>query len=176
MQAPNAQISLSGSKSTSGNGAIMSYLWRITPYGSSTPLITATNPVVTVPAPPAGQYNVTLDIWDVVGGHGSQTTALSVDDANVLDWWSDTPVFVSSSSTIIPRPTAIIAVNGTSTDTVYVKARSDSPVLLTIDGSSSGDQRGSKLAYSWAVAQTEPSVKQLDLMLPFAEPSKFALR
>lgn len=153
----------------------MSYFWRITPYGSSTPVITASNPVITVTAPPAGQYNVTLDIWDVVGGHDSQTTALSVNESNVLDWWSETPVFATPSS-MMPRPAAVIAVNGTTTDTVMVKARTDSSVMLMMDASQSSDQRGSQLAYAWSIAQTQPNVQQLAMRLPFAEPSKFIYR
>lgn len=176
LQAPNAKINLSAAKSSSANGAILSYLWQITPVGSSTPIITASNPVVTVPAPPAGSYNVTLEVWDVVGGHDSQTTSLSVDAANVLDWWSETPVFVTSSTLVVPPPTAVIAVNGTTTDIVNIKAPAAGPVLVTIDGSKSSDQRGTQLAYSWAIAQTEPSVKQLDVVLPYAEPAKFAYR
>lgn len=175
LQAPSGQINLSASKSVSPNGAIRSYLWRITPYGSSTPLITAANPVITVTAPPAGQYNVTLDIWDVIGGRDFQTTALSVDESNVLDWWSDTPVFATPSS-LMPRPNAVIAVNGTTRDTVYVKAQTGGAVMLVIDGSQSTDQRGSQLAYDWGIAQTEPSGQQLAMKFPYAEPSKFIYR
>jgi hypothetical protein len=176
LQAPNTQLTLNGAKSSSANGAILQYLWRIFPYGSTAVVTTAKGPTVTLQAPAIGQYNVTLDIWDVLGGHASASTALSVDTSNVLDWWSAMPTFATPAAAALPRPTAVLALNGSTGSSFNVKARSGAGAVVQLDGSASSDARGSKLAYAWKITQTQPSVAAVNPMLGFNQPSQFVYR
>ncbi|WIA29786.1 hypothetical protein OEZ86_012260 [Tetradesmus obliquus] len=171
--APNTQLTLNGAKSTSDNGAILQYLWRIFPYNSTAAVTTAKGPTVTLQAPAIGQYNVTLDVWDVLGGHASGTTALSVDAGNVLDWWSATPTFATPAAAALPKPTAVLALNGSTGSAFTVKARSGAGAVVQLDGSASSDAKGSKLAYTWKITQTQPSVAAVNPMLGFNQPAKF---
>lgn len=174
-QAPNSQLTLTGSKSSSPNGALLSYLWRITPYGSTAPGagITASGPTATLTSPAVGQYNVTLQVWDVLGGYASNITALSVDTANVLDWWSATPSFAAPAPASAPRPSAVLALNGSRSNTMTIKARSNTLVYIEFDASASADGRSGKLAYAWKITQTQPTVAPMDLMLPYKQPARF---
>jgi hypothetical protein len=176
LQAPNTQLTLNGAQSASGNGAILQYLWRIFPYGSTAAITTAKGPTVTLQAPAIGQYNVTLDIWDVLGGHASASTALSVDTSNVLDWWSAMPTFAAPAAAALPRPTAVLAMNGSTGSSFNVKARSGAGAAVQLDGSASSDAKGSKLAYAWKITQTQPSVAAVNPMLGFNQPSQFVYR
>jgi hypothetical protein len=176
LQAPNTQLTLNGAKTTSDNGAIQQYLWRIFPVNSTAAVTTAKGPTVTLQAPAIGQYNVTLDIWDVLGGHASGTTALSVDAGNVLDWWSATPTFATPAAAALPKPTAVLALNGSTGSAFTVKARSGAGAVVQLDGSASSDAKGSKLAYAWRITQTQPSVAAVNPMLGFNQPAKFVYR
>ncbi|KAF6256391.1 hypothetical protein COO60DRAFT_1702340 [Scenedesmus sp. NREL 46B-D3] len=171
--APNTQLTLNGAKSTSDNGAILQYLWRIFPFANTTAITTAKGPTVTLQAPAVGQYNVTLDVWDVLGGHANVSTALSVDAANVLDWWSAAPSFATPTATALPKPIAELALNGSTGSSFAVKARSGAGAVVQLDGSASSDVKGSKLAYAWSITQTQPSVAAVDPMLGFNQPAKF---
>jgi hypothetical protein len=176
LQAPNTQLTLNGARSTSDNGAILQYLWRIFPYNSTTAITTAKGPTVTLQAPATGQYNVTLDVWDVLGGHASGSTALSVDAGNVLDWWSATPTFATPAAAALPKPTAVLALNGSIGSAFTVNARSGAGAVVQLDGSASSDAKGSKLAYAWKITQTQPSVAAVNPMLGFNQPATFIYR
>lgn len=184
-QAPHTKLTLNGAKSASTNGAILSYVWTIQPYtGDSSSsssnaltaaadqsIITAVGPTAGLDAPPAGQYNVTLEVWDTEGGYAVGTTALSVDAANVLDWWSGTPGFAAPPAVAAPRPTAVLSVNGSRADTHVARAPTHGAAVAMLDGSGSGDGKGSRLAFFWAVTQTQPVTRQVDFVTSYVQPA-----
>lgn len=186
LQAPNSKLTLQGAKSTSPNGALLAYRWSITPYpagdssdGSSSnaePIITATGASAAVASPPAGNYNVTLEVWDTLGGHSTSVTGLSVDPANVLNWWSSTPGFAAPPPAFAPRPVAVLAVNGSRAEALVAKARTDGPAVVDLDGSASHDGRGSALVYHWSVTQTEPAVREVEVVSAFVQPPRIVQR
>lgn len=112
----------------------------------------------------------------MLGGHASGTTALSVDAGNVLDWWSATPTFATPAAAALPKPTAVLALNGSTGSAFTVKARSGAGAVVQLDGSASSDAKGSKLAYTWKITQTQPSVAAVNPMLGFNQPAKFVYR
>lgn len=181
-QAPNSKLTMHGAKSASPNGAILAYHWSITPYDGSSdgssaePVATATGAVAALAAPPAGNYNVTLEVWDTVGAFAASTAPLSVDPANVLTWWSSTPGFAAPPPAVAPRPIAVLAVNGSRAESLLVKARSDGPAVVDLDGSASHDSKGSQLVYTWSITQTEPAVRDVEVLTGFVQPPRFIQR
>jgi len=189
MQAPLSKLALNGAKSSSPNGAILSYRWSITafnPYdsnssssgssGSGEETLTAVGASAVLNSPQAGNYNVTLEVWDVLGAYAAATTPLSVDAANVLDWWTSTPGFAAPPAMVAPRPVAALAINGSRAETLLVKARSDAPAVVDLDGSESHAGRGSPLVYSWSIMQTEPTVKEVEVLVGFVQPPRLVQR
>lgn len=139
--------------------------------------MSASGPAVTMTAPAVGQYNITLEVWDFAGGYAQTITAMSVDASNVLNWRSATPGFArSSASAVLPRPSAVLSLNGTVSDTMTVKARTNGWTWVSFDASGSSDGRGSQLVYNWKITQMKPSTSVLALMLPFQQPAGLVQR
>jgi hypothetical protein len=115
-------------------------------------------------------------VWDTLGAYSTATTALSVDPSNVLNWWSTTPGFAAPPPAVAPRPTAVLAVNGSRAETLLVKARTDGPAIVDLDGSASHDGKTSALVYQWSVTQTEPSVREVEVMTGFVQPPRLLQR
>lgn len=113
----------------------------------------------------------------MLGGYASSTTGLSVDPANVLNWWTATPGFAAPPPAAAPRPTAALSVNGTrGAETLLVKARSDGPAVVDLDGSGSHDSKGSPLVFTWTVTQTEPVVKEVEVLVGLVQPPRLLQR
>jgi hypothetical protein len=140
------------------------------------PILTATGATAALNSPPAGNYNVTLEVWDTLGAYAASTTALSVDPANVLSWWSTTPGFAAPSPAVAPRPTAVLTVNGSKADALVAPARSDGPAVVDLDASSSHDGKGSALVYNWGITQMEPSAREVEAMVGFVQPPRILQR
>jgi hypothetical protein len=77
---------------------------------------------------------------------------------------------------VAPRPTAVLEVNGSRADTLLVKARSDGPAVVDLDGSVSHDGKGSALVYQWSVTQTEPVVREVEILAGFVHPPRLLQR
>jgi hypothetical protein len=185
-QTPNTKLTLNGAKSSAVDAAILAYVWTITPYytdtGSSSSggggyvLLSAVGPSAVLPAPVAGDYNVTLEVWDANGGYSAASTGLSVDASNVLDWWSTTPGFAAPPAVAAPRPAAALALNGSRADSLVAKARTDGTAVVQLDASGSSDGRGSQLAFFWSVSQTEPAARPVELLNSYAQPARIVHR
>jgi hypothetical protein len=71
---------------------------------------------------------------------------------------------------------AVLAVNGSRGEALVAKARTDGPAVVDLDGSASHDGRGSALVYRWSVTQTEPAVREVEVVSAFVQPPRIVQR
>lgn len=94
----------------------------------------------------------------------------------MLNWWSNTPGFAAPPPAVAPRPTAVLSVNGSRAEALLVKSRSDGPAVVDLDGSASHDGKAGQLVYRWSITQTEPAVKEVEVLASFVQPPRLLQR